>query len=106
MIVDVENLDAVRDGKCLVDFYTPTCIPCKTMHPILEEVSEEFPDVKFVRVDVTKHPLVSQAFGITTVPTCMFLHSGKVVSTLRGMQPKPVLKSHVMKSLSGKAVAK
>lgn len=105
MVVDVENLETIREGKCLVDFYTPSCGPCKAMHPMLEEVSEEFKDVKFARVDVTRHPIVSQAFGIMSVPTCMLLQSGRVVATLRGFQAKPALRESIMKSLNVKHAA-
>jgi thioredoxin 1 len=97
MVVDVENLDAIREGNCVVDFYTSTCAPCKAMHPMLEELSEEFSQVKVARVEVTQNPVVSQAFGVMSVPTVMFLQNGTVKETSRGFQPKNALKQMIQK---------
>jgi len=78
MVHEVTNLSAVRNGNCVLDFYTTTCAPCKALHPVLEEISDEFKDVTVGRVEVTKNPVLSQAFGIMSVPTVMVLQNGKI----------------------------
>ena len=46
MVTEVTTVDAIRKGKVLVDFYTGSCGPCTAMHPILEEISKEYKDLK------------------------------------------------------------
>ena len=42
-------------GVVFVDFYATWCMPCKTMAPIIEEISKEYKEVKFVKIDIDKN---------------------------------------------------
>ena len=63
----------------LVDLGSTTCIPCKMMAPILEELAKEFAgrlQVDFINVN--ENPDAAQPFGIQLIPTQVFLDaSGK-----------------------------
>jgi thioredoxin 1 len=80
----------IGDGDVIVDFFTETCEPCRTMNPILDEISKEF-SIRVERVDVARHPDVAQMFGISCVPTVIFMRSGKVKETIRGFTSKKAL---------------
>ncbi len=57
----------------LVDLGASTCIPCKLMAPILEELRAEFQgrfDVVFI--DVRENPEESGRYGISIIPTQIF----------------------------------
>ena len=57
----------------LVDLGSKTCIPCKMMEPILEELKREYEgklDILFI--DVGKNPAGSEAYGIRVIPTQIF----------------------------------
>jgi thioredoxin 1 len=59
---------------CLVDLGSTTCIPCKMMAPILEELKKEYAgrmQVDFI--DVNKNPDAARPFGIKLIPTQVFL---------------------------------
>lgn len=67
-------------GTALVDFYADWCGPCKMLSPVIEEVSSERSDVKFVKVNVDECPEIAQIFGIMSIPTLIVFKDGSAVS--------------------------
>lgn len=57
----------------LVDLGATTCIPCRMMAPILDELRDEFDgrfEVHFI--DVWQHPDAGQSYGMRVIPTQIF----------------------------------
>ena len=54
-----------------VDFYATWCGPCQMMAPILEEVSNENPDVDFVAIDTDEAEDLSAKYGVMSIPNMM-----------------------------------
>lgn len=63
----------------LVDFYSQDCGPCKLLTPILERESKRYPDVKFVKINVTldHNKDVIQGASISSVPTVVIYKQGR-----------------------------
>ncbi|MFO8011802.1 MAG: thioredoxin family protein [Phycisphaerae bacterium] len=62
-----------RDLPRLLDLGSKTCIPCKMMAPILEELKEDYRGRLVVEfVDVRERPEVAQQHGISVIPTQIF----------------------------------
>lgn len=60
----------------LLDLGSKSCIPCKLMAPILDEMTTEFKDrlvVEFVDVNNRANMAVARKYGIQTIPTQIFL---------------------------------
>ena len=58
----------------LLDLGSTTCVPCKTMAPILDEMRETFAgqfDVRFV--DVKKNAEAARDYAVRIIPTQIFL---------------------------------
>lgn len=73
------------EGLTLVDFYAQWCGPCKSMHPILEQVKETLGDkVRIIKIDVDKHQGLSQQYGIQAVPTFMLFRKGQILHRFSG----------------------
>jgi thioredoxin 1 len=74
----------------LVDLGSTTCIPCKMMMPVLEELKKEYSQrlqVEFV--DVGADPAAGGAYGIRVIPTQIFFNaSGKELWRHEGFIPK------------------
>lgn len=74
----------------LVDLGSTTCIPCKELAPILEELKKEFKGKVSVEfIDVTKNPAAADEYKITVIPTQVFIDgAGKEVFRHEGFYPK------------------
>ena len=70
----------------LAEFGWRTCIPCKAMKPILEELAVEYKDeVNVIIVEVYDHEDLSRRYGIRGIPTQIFFDKdGKEVARHAG----------------------
>ena len=67
-------------GPLLVDFYADWCGPCQTLAPVLEKVVAELQGkVTLFKVNVDKHPQLSQQFAIRSIPHLMLFKRGKIL---------------------------
>jgi len=99
-IMEITNIDSIKSGNVLLDFYTTTCAPCKALNPVLEEIANEFKSLTVQKVEVTKSPDAAQMFGVMSVPTVVLLIDSKVKEVSRGFTGKEALKSMVRKHIS------
>eukprot|EP00986_Skeletonema_menzelii_P020952 scaffold32788_cov166-Skeletonema_menzelii.AAC.4 len=74
---------ALQNKLTIIDFTATWCAPCKAIAPIYKELSEEF-DAQFIKVDVDDNPEAAQKFGVSAMPTFVFIKGGEVVDRLMG----------------------
>ncbi|WP_111670892.1 thioredoxin [Algoriphagus litoralis] len=73
----------------LVDFYADWCGPCQTMNPVLEEVLAELDGkIKLLKLNVDKHPQLSQQFAVRSIPHYILFKRGKILWRKGGMITK------------------
>ncbi len=71
-----ENKDWKFEGDipCIIDFYADWCGPCKTVAPILEELSDEYAGkVNIYKVNTEQEQELAGAFGIKSIPSMLFV---------------------------------
>jgi thioredoxin len=74
------------DVPTLVDFWTPQCVPCKSVSAFLEKFSETAPGrVKIVKVNAEECPGLAARMGVRGVPTLILFHRGRAVGTKTGV---------------------
>jgi thioredoxin 1 len=72
----------------LVDFFATWCGPCKTLGPILEDVSRQMTGkVRIVKVDVDKNQSLAGKLEVRGVPTMILYKEGKQVWRQSGVIP-------------------
>ena len=72
----------------LLDFWASWCGPCRMVAPILDEIAQERPDIKVVKVNVDEEPGLASRYGIMSIPTLMVVKGGRVVNQALGARPK------------------
>lgn len=66
-------------------FWSPTCNPCKVIKPALEDLKEEFPQVKWTSVNTHADSQgLAQKYGVSVVPTIIFFKNGQEVGRHSG----------------------
>ena len=69
----------------LVDYWATWCGPCKTLIPRLEDLESEYPNVKFVKIDVDQNTKHAQEVGIRSVPTIIVIKNKEIVHRSSGV---------------------
>lgn len=78
----------------LVDFWSPSCGPCRMLAPVLEELAKENEgDAKIAKVNIAQFPQIGAKFGVEMLPTLLFFNKGNVVERMVGAQPKNKLQN-------------
>lgn len=91
-----ENEVTNSDIPVVVDFWAPWCGPCKMMHPVFEQISEEYENkIKFARLNTDKHPHIANQFEIRGIPTFLALKKGNIIGKMVGYMPKATMKSKI-----------
>jgi thioredoxin 1 len=84
----------------LVDFFATWCNPCRQQMPIVEDLAKEFlGKVKIGKVNVDANAKTTSEFTISTIPTLLVFHEGRVVENLEGVSSKQQLTSILNKYL-------
>jgi len=78
----MEKFKEIIDGEglTLVDFFATWCGPCRTMHPVLEQLKSELGDkIRIIKLDVDKNEALSMQYRIQSVPTLMLFRGGEIL---------------------------
>jgi thioredoxin 1 len=85
---------ALQTGKPVVaDFGKGTCVPCKMMAPILEDLKQEYKGkAEVIFIDIREYPSLTREVGIRVIPTQIFYSSsGKEIKRHTGFMDKSAL---------------
>lgn len=78
-----------KEPAVLADFYSETCVPCRQMMPVLEDLENELGDrIKAVKVDVARSGELAEEYGVRAVPTFVMFRNGREMARIVGAVPK------------------
>ncbi len=84
-----EDIVLKSEIPVMVDLWAVWCGPCKMIHPILEELSEEYEGKALMtKLDVDNNRETAMKYGIRNIPTVLFFKNGEVIDKQVGAVPK------------------
>ena len=79
----INNNDTV-----LIDFYAEWCGPCRSLGPVLDEISDENPNLIIGKINVDDEMELASQFHVRSIPTMIIFKDGNEVERLIGFLPK------------------
>lgn len=80
----------------LLDVYATWCGPCQQMAPIFDELEKELGDkCKFAKLNVDEARELSIQYGVTSVPTFVFIKNGEIKHKETGYMGKEDLQAKI-----------
>ena len=99
MELDDRSFDrVVRESALpvLVDFYSPTCGPCRMLAPVIETLAANFVGrLQVGKLDTSRHQMAASRFQIRGVPTLLFFKNGNLVDQIVGAAPQAQIEQHI-----------
>jgi len=90
--VDLDSTNFVETVKTndivIIDFWAPWCGPCRSFAPIYDEMSEQFPDVVFAKVNTEDQQDLGAQFQIRSIPTLLVFREQIIIYQEGGALPK------------------
>jgi len=86
----MENFEQVarsERGLFVIQFYSDTCMPCKTMEPVMAVLNEKNPTLNVYQVNTMADPELAQHFGVMGVPNIVFCEDREVLYRFTGVTP-------------------
>lgn len=73
----------------MVDFFSPTCGPCRSLAPVIETVARTYAGrINVAKLDTSRYHLTAGRYGIRGVPTLIFFKNGQAVDQVVGAAPR------------------
>lgn len=96
-ILQDHNFEAtIRQGRWVVDFWSPTCQPCRVVTPILHDLAQEFGSgVHFASVNAKEELRTALSHHIASYPTVVAYVDGEPVTVISGAHPARVYRERL-----------
>jgi putative thioredoxin len=106
-IVDIDERNAAQllieesyQRPVVVDFWADWCEPCKVLMPVLEKIAREYQGAFLLaKVNADEQQMITQQFGVRSLPTVMVMQSGQPVDGFAGAQSEAQVRDMLQKYL-------
>lgn len=96
-----EVLEASTQKVVILDFWAPSCNPCKQLTPLLEKLVQKYPhQLVLAKINVEDQQELALQFRIQSVPTIYFVVNGQPVDGFMGSVSESHIEKMIQKWLS------
>jgi thioredoxin 2 len=76
----------------MVDFFSPTCGPCRTLAPVINTMARKFYGRLIIaKLDTSRNQMAASQYRIRGVPTLLFFKNGELMDQVTGALPEQEL---------------
>ncbi len=94
-----EELVVQSSKPVVIDVYATWCPPCKQLAPHFEAVAHELGNqYNFYKINIDEESELAAQFGVTSIPTLLFLQKGEEVGRAMGYMSADYLKDKIKES--------
>lgn len=80
-----------NNQKVVVDFYAPYCKPCMGLNPLIKELENNNPSIKFLKIDVAIKDEVADYFNITKIPLFHYYNNHELIGQVEGSNEAKII---------------
>ncbi|MFT5522676.1 MAG: thioredoxin 1 [Pirellulaceae bacterium] len=85
------------DKPVLVDFWSPTCGPCRAMNPVLDQLALDVEgQATVVKVNVDEDPQLAIRYKVSAIPNLTVFSGGELIAQLQGTQGVETLRTALL----------
>ena len=98
-IIDADKFDDFigSNENAVIDCYNDHCVPCRRIHPMIEELSEKYPQIAFGKLNTDYSVEVAVRYGVMSVPTILIFKKGKLVASMKEVKSLKHLEDEILK---------
>lgn len=104
-IIQIHNSDEFNkilednsDDIIMIDFWATWCGPCMTFAPVFEKIFQEHShELIFLKVNVDLNEAITRQYGISGIPTTLFIKNKKVIQKIVGATNYNHIKLNIQK---------
>ncbi|MXX98764.1 MAG: thioredoxin family protein [Gammaproteobacteria bacterium] len=100
--INSDNFESIltQNEIVLIDFWAAWCQPCGIFAPIYEQVSEDYPQIVFGKVDIDAHKEFAAAHKIQSIPTLSLFRERILIFSQAGVLSAAQLQNLVKQAQS------
>jgi thioredoxin len=76
--------EVIAQGTTVVDFWAPWCRNCKKVSPLIERLSHELKNIKFIKVNTMENEELANELKVEALPTFQFYKNGQHQGDFKG----------------------